>query len=279
MSAMSPERFVCIHGHFYQPPRENPWLEAVEVQDTALPYHDWNARVTAECYAPNAAARLLDADGYITALRNNYQQTLAISLEQRRGLEDLGNQMRLMSELEERGLLDRVVDLVEEGVDVAVRIASLPDSSLIARRVGEVRRLLVASPRYIAKHGRPTQPAQLKRHELIGFTGLMPTREWRFGEGRSAIHVGVAPRLELNDAGAAIAAAEAGEGITVAYSYMVARAIRRSRLATLLDDFMPPPVPVQLVYTHARLVGSKLRSFLDFAAPRLGAALAEVAVP
>ena len=172
-------------------------------------------------------------------------------------------------------LLDRVVDLVEEGVDVAVRIGRLPDSSLVARRVGEVRRVLVASPRYLAKHGRPTQPAQLKRHELIGFTGLMPTREWRFGEGRAALHVVVSPRLELNDASAAIAAAEAGEGITVAYSYMVARALGPGRLVTLLDDFMPPPVPVQLVYPPARLVAPKLRAFLDFAAPRLAAGLAE----
>ena len=170
-------------------------------------------------------------------------------------------------------LLDRVVDLVEEGVDVAVRIGRLPDSSLVARRVGEVRRVLVASPRYLAKHGRPTQPAQLRRHELIGFTGLMPTREWRFGEGRSALHVSVAPRLELNDATAAIAAAEAGEGITIAYSYMVVRALGRARLVTLLDAFMPPPVPVQLVYPPARLVAPKLRAFLDFVAPQLAASL------
>ncbi len=176
-------------------------------------------------------------------------------------------------------LLDRVVNLVEEGIDVAVRIAQLPDSSLIARRVGEVRRVLVASPRYLAKLGRPTEPAELKRHNLIAFTGLMPNREWRFGAGRSAVHVAVAPRLELNDAGAAIAAAEAGEGITLALSYMVARALGRGRLVSLLDDFMPPPVSVQLVYPHARLVAPKLRAFLDFAAPRLSAALAEVAMP
>ena len=74
MSSAGGERFVCVHGHFYQPPRENPWLETIEVQDSATPYHDWNERVTAECYAPNTAARLLDTDGYITALRNNYNR-------------------------------------------------------------------------------------------------------------------------------------------------------------------------------------------------------------
>ncbi len=174
-------------------------------------------------------------------------------------------------------LLDRVVDLVEEGIDVAVRIGQLADSSLVARRVGEVRRVLVASPRYLAKHGRPAAPPELKNHELIAFTGLMPTREWRFGTGRAALHVAVAPRLEINDASAAIAAAEAGEGITIALSYMVAGALAAGRLATLLDEFMPPAVPVQLVYPHARLVAPKLRAFVDFAAPRLGAALADVA--
>jgi alpha-amylase/alpha-mannosidase (GH57 family) len=74
MADADPQRFVCVHGHFYQPPRENPWLETIEVQDSAAPYHDWNERVTAECYAPNAAARLLDEHGHITALRNNYER-------------------------------------------------------------------------------------------------------------------------------------------------------------------------------------------------------------
>ena len=67
-------RFLCIHGHFYQPPRENPWLEAVEVQDSAYPYHDWNERITAECYAPNAASRILDGDGRIERIVNNYSR-------------------------------------------------------------------------------------------------------------------------------------------------------------------------------------------------------------
>src|SRR5512147_2143229 len=74
MSSAGADRFVCVHGHFYQPPRENPWLEAIEVQDSAAPYHDWNERVTVECYAPNTAARILATDGYITALRNNYSR-------------------------------------------------------------------------------------------------------------------------------------------------------------------------------------------------------------
>ena len=68
------ERYLCLHGHFYQPPRENPWLEAIELQDSAAPYHDWNERITAECYAPNATARLLDGDGKIADIVNNYSR-------------------------------------------------------------------------------------------------------------------------------------------------------------------------------------------------------------
>ncbi len=173
-------------------------------------------------------------------------------------------------------LLDRVVSLVDEGIDVAVRIGELPDSGLIARRVGEVRRVLVANPAYLTQHGRPKTPADLRRHALVAFTGLMPTREWRFGEGRGAAHVTVTPRLEVNDAAAAIAAAERGDGITVALSYMVARAVADGRLVTVLDAFMPPPVPVQLVHPHARLVAPKVRAFVDFAAPRLRDALDSV---
>jgi DNA-binding transcriptional LysR family regulator len=171
-------------------------------------------------------------------------------------------------------LVDRVVDLVEEGIDVAVRIGQLPDSSLVARRVGEVRRLLVASPAYLAKRGRPAAPAELKHHDLIAFTGLTPSGIWRLGEGRSARKVAVNPRLELNDAAAALSAAEAGEGITVALSYMVASAVAAGCLATVLDRFMPPAVPVQLVYPHSRLVAAKVRAFVDFAAPRLREGLA-----
>lgn len=173
-------------------------------------------------------------------------------------------------------LLDRVVSLVEEGIDVAVRVGDLPDSGLMARRVGEVRRVLVASPAYLAKHGEPKTPADLKRHTLVAFTGLMSTREWRFGEGRRATHVNVTPWLAVNDATTSIAASEAGNGITVALSYMVARAIADRRLATVLDAFMPPPVPVQLVYPHGRLLAPKVRAFVDFAAPRLRAALPDV---
>ena len=166
-------------------------------------------------------------------------------------------------------LLDRVVNLVEEGIEVAVRIGQLPDSSLVARRVGEVQRVLVASPDYLANHGEPRSPGDLKRHAIIEMRGLMPSREWRFLDGPTAVHVAVQPRFEVNDALAAIDAAEAGDGITAALSYMVAQKIAEGRLAPVLMRHAPPPVPVQLVHTQSRLVAPKVRAFVDFTAPRL----------
>jgi DNA-binding transcriptional LysR family regulator len=166
-------------------------------------------------------------------------------------------------------LLDRVVNLVEEGIEVAVRIGQLPDSSLVARRVGEVQRVLVASPDYLAKYGEPRSPADLKRHAIIELSGLLPSREWRFVDGATAVHVAVQPRFEVNDALAAVGAAEAGDGITGALSYMVAQKIAEGRLAPVLMRHAPPPVPVQLVHPQARLVAPKVRAFVDFATPRL----------
>lgn len=166
-------------------------------------------------------------------------------------------------------LLDRIANLVEEGIDLAIRIGPLPDSSLVARRVGTVRRVLVASPGYLARHGAPALPADLRLHSMIAFTGLTPNREWRFLDGRSGAAVSIAPRLEINDAAAAIAAAEMGDGITLALSYMVADHLGEGRLVTVLDDLAPPPVPVHLVYPQNRLIAPKLRAFLDFVTPRL----------
>lgn len=173
-------------------------------------------------------------------------------------------------------LLDRVVNLVEEGVDVAVRIGRLPDSTLIARRIGAVHRILVASPDYLARRGAPASPPELAGHSVIAFTGLMPNREWRFLDGRKQASVDLNPRFEINDAAAAIQAAEAGHGITIALSYMVSRQIREGRLVQILDAFTQPPQPVHLVYPQARLVAPKVRAFIDFAAPRLKSALDEL---
>lgn len=171
-------------------------------------------------------------------------------------------------------LADRLVNLIEEDVDVAVRIGELPDSSLIARQVGRVQRLLVASPGYLARRGPPRDPAELRQHEVIAFTGLIPNREWRFQRDGRSVPVRLAPRFELNDAAAALAAAEAGHGITVALCYMAARAINEGRLVPVLQEMAGPPMPVHILYPQARLVAPKVRAFVDLAARRLQERLA-----
>lgn len=170
-------------------------------------------------------------------------------------------------------LVDRVVNLVEEGFDLGVRIGSLPDSSLRARRVGAVQRLLVASPAYLSQHGEPQHPAELRAHSVIGFTGLLPNAEWRFFEDGAQAKVSLGPRLEVNDAATAIAAAEGGYGITSSLCYMVGAQIRSGRLTPVLKPFWPEPSPVQIVYPHARLMAPKVRAFVDWAAPGLQAEL------
>jgi len=170
-------------------------------------------------------------------------------------------------------LFDRITNLIEEGIDVGLRVGQLPDSSIIARQIGEVRRIFVASPAYLSEHGAPKDPADLKVHSMIAFTGLMPNREWVFGDGKAARRIALKPRFEINDAAAAIAAAQSGGGITIALSYMVARHIRERRLVQVLEAFAPPAVPVQLVYPESRLVAPKVRAFVDYAAPKLRAAL------
>lgn len=172
-------------------------------------------------------------------------------------------------------LLDRVVNLVEDGIDVAIRVGQLPDSSLISRTVGEVRRLLVASPTYLERRGTPRVPADLKQHLITAFSGLMPNREWAYAGKKGQSRLSLQPRFEINDASAAIAAAEAGEGITIALSYMVARQLHEGRLVPVLERHSLPAVPVQIVYPESRLVAPKIRAFVDFAAPRLRTALAD----
>lgn len=174
-------------------------------------------------------------------------------------------------------LLNRVVNLVEEGIDVALRIGALPDSTLVARRVGEVRQVLVASPGYLERRGTPLRPEDLKAHEVIVHTDLMPGREWRYvtSDGQRAT-VLLAPRLTVNDTAAALAAAERDEGIAIALSYMVAPARAEGRLVPILERFTLPPVPVQIVYPQARRVAPKLRVFVDFAGPWLRQRLARI---
>jgi DNA-binding transcriptional LysR family regulator len=169
-----------------------------------------------------------------------------------------------------------VVSVVEEGVDVAVRIAHLPDSALVATALGKVRRLVVASPAYLARHGRPKTPADLAAHRCVASTALTPSDTWSFGarrEGERGKHVRVSPVLSVNVTEVAVRAALEGVGVTCALSYLVHDALRSGALVALLGAFEPPPVPVHLVYPSANARAAKVRAFVDYAAPRLRAAL------
>ncbi|MBP1851398.1 LysR family transcriptional regulator [Rhizobium halophytocola] len=170
-------------------------------------------------------------------------------------------------------LTDRPISLQEEHVDAAIRIGELPDSSLRSRRLGEVRRVVCASPGYLASHGRPDHPDQLSDHDCIASWHQMPADSWSFGAGRETLSVTIRPRLTVNTAEAAIDAAAAGLGITRVLSYQVAAALRARRLEILLGEHEPAPWPVHIVY-RGRAIPQKLRSFIDFAAPRIQAALA-----
>jgi DNA-binding transcriptional LysR family regulator len=150
-------------------------------------------------------------------------------------------------------LSDRNVHLVEEGVDVAVRIGALADSSLVTTTLGAVSRVLVASPSYLARRGVPASPADLAAHDLIAFEGLATPDEWSFATLDRPLRI--EPRLSINSVDAALAAAEVGLGITRALSYQVEAAVRAGRLALVLRTFAPAPTPVSAVYP-ARRIGS-----------------------
>ena len=157
-------------------------------------------------------------------------------------------------------LSDRVINLVEEGVDVAVRIGHLADSTLVARHVGEMRRIVVASHAYLKQHGEPRTPEAIASHETIHF-GAAP--DWRFVEDGSEIRLPPSPRFVTNSADAAIQHAEAGGGLTRVMAYQAQDALKRGRLKIVLAGFEQPPLPIHVVYPTSRLLSAKVRTFID----------------
>lgn len=167
-------------------------------------------------------------------------------------------------------LTDRITNFIEDHVDIALRIGTLPDSTLIATRLGSVRRVVCASPEYLKRH-RPAlrQPDDLKQHTCITFEGLTSSTTWRFTKGKEERSVEVKSRLVVNTAEAAIDAAVAGLGVTRVLSYQIAEALKARALKITLDNFEPEPSPVSLVYAGQGLLPIKTRAFVDFAAERL----------
>jgi DNA-binding transcriptional LysR family regulator len=163
----------------------------------------------------------------------------------------------------ELGLGDRMTNLVEEGIDAAVRIGALEDSSYVVRRVGATRRVVVASPKYLARRKRPRSPKDLEHHDVIQFTPLTPTREWRFFRDGRESSVTATARYVTNSADAALAHAESGGGVAMLLSYQVVDAVRAGRLDVVLRAFEPPPRPIQVVYPTTRLLSAKVRAFVE----------------
>jgi len=174
------------------------------------------------------------------------------------------------------GLQDRIVNLLEEQVDAVLRIGVLADSSLTAVRVGEICRVVCASPAYLKRRGTPQSPEDLKGHDCISYGPLISPRSWTFMRNGTEYSVPVHSRLVVGNLDSACEAARAGMGITMAFSYNVASLFRDAKLVKLLERYQPPPRPVSLVYSSGRFMPIKLRAFLDFALPQLKKALASM---
>lgn len=171
-------------------------------------------------------------------------------------------------------LADQQINLADEHIDVALRIGHLADSTLIATRVGEVSRVICASPGYLARRGMPRRPEDLAQHDGISFQGFAMAPESRYRRDSAAFAVDPHPRLAVNTTDAAIQAALADLGIIRVLSYQVADELRSGQLQILLPDFAPEPLPISLVYPEAELLPLKVRSFLDWTVPRLRARIA-----
>ena len=171
-------------------------------------------------------------------------------------------------------LTDRVVDTVEESIDVSIRIGTLPESNMIATRIGSIRLVVCASPTYLAAKGRPQTPDQIGDHDCVAINSINSPNAWKFRKGKRDHLVPIRSRLCVNTSEAAVIAAISGAGLTRVMSYKMAAAKREETLQLVLEDFEPEPLPVHIVYSPRKPAPMKLRAFLDWMTPRLKARLA-----
>lgn len=171
-------------------------------------------------------------------------------------------------------LLDRVIDLLEEGIDLAIRIAPLPDSSLVAIPLGATGRVVCASPEYLARHGVPQHPRDLSNHRVIRFTGLSDGNEWSFARSGETQRVKVTDVFAANQVDVALDACRKGLGSGRFLGYQVRDLEADGQLVRVLPDWQLPPIEVSLVYPHSRLLSPRIRAFVDWAVPRLRERLA-----
>lgn len=219
-----------------------------------------------------------EAAGDFGALRGGFHVTAPVEFGQRHLLPVVLGFLEEQPEINLRlTLADRQVSLSDEHVDVALRIGHLADSALVATRVGTVRRVICASPGYLARRGVPERPEDLVRHDGISFQGFAVAPEWRYRRDSVAFAVEPRPKLAVNTTGAAVQAALADVGIIRLLSYQVADELRTGRLRELLADFAPEPLPVNLIYAPSEPLPPKVRCFMDWSVPRLRATMAESA--
>jgi len=159
--------------------------------------------------------------------------------------------------------VDRVVSVVEEGIDVAIRIGHLQDSSLVAIKVGSVRRVICASPSYLRRHGIPQKPADVATHACVRHTGLAPRNEWHFRAGRRNLSVPVKAVMTCNEIDSALDACAGGVGLGMFLSYQVASSRKSGALKYVLEEFETEPLPVQVIYPHTKLMSTRVRAFAD----------------
>jgi DNA-binding transcriptional LysR family regulator len=159
--------------------------------------------------------------------------------------------------------VDRIVNMVEEGIDVAARIGHLRDSSLIAVPVGKVRRVICASPEYLRRRGTPRVPQDIRQHACIRHTGLSPRSDWHFRSGRQHVAVPLNVAVSCNDIDSSLEVCLSGHGLGLFLSYQIAPYRNEKRLRCVLEEYESDPEPVQIVYPQSRLVSGKVRMFVD----------------
>jgi len=170
-------------------------------------------------------------------------------------------------------LLDRVVNIIEEGLDIALRIGHFGDGGLHAVTLGTVRRCVVAAPAYLQRYGTPQHPSELAHHRIAMSVGATASRDWVFGDAANACHVRVTPQLASSTLRSTIGAAREGWALTRVLSYQVLEDLRRGDLVTVLQGFEPPPLPVCLVFPLSRRPSARLMAFVEMASERLTAVL------
>ena len=170
-------------------------------------------------------------------------------------------------------LVDRVTNLVEEGLDLALRIGPQHDAGLEVVEVGQVRRMVVAAPAYLQRHGIPEAPRDLAHHRIVVSVGASASLDWTFGDGERRQGVRITPAVSVSTLRAAIGEAQAGWAMTRVLSYQVRDDIAAGRLQAVLEDLEPPPLPVCLVFPRSRIPSARVMGFVELAAERLGAAL------